>query len=52
MSNPKHSSICPAYCVVVDPTSHEKNVEAKRLLKPGVASHCEACACGAVASTS
>ena len=40
---PKHSSICPASSVVVDPTNQEKNVEAKRLLKPGVASNCEAC---------
>ena len=40
---PKHSSICPASSVVVDPTNQEKNVEAIRLLKPGVASHCEAC---------
>ena len=40
---PKHSSICPASSVDVDPTSHEKNMEAMRLLKSGVASHCEAC---------
>jgi hypothetical protein len=40
---PKHSLICPASRVDVDPTNHEKNVEAKSLLKAGVASHCEAC---------
>ena len=43
MPKPPHSSICPASRVVVDLTNQEKNVEAKRLLKPGVASHCEAC---------
>jgi hypothetical protein len=40
---PKHSSICPASSVVVDPTSHEQNGEAMRLLKSGVASRCQAC---------
>jgi hypothetical protein len=40
---PKHSLICRASSVDVDPTSHENNVEAKSLLKSGVASHCKAC---------
>ncbi len=40
---PKHSSICPASIVLVDLTNPENILEAKRLLKSGVASHCEAC---------
>ena len=40
---PKHSSICPASSVDVDPTNAGNNCEAKLLLKSGVASHCEAC---------